>query len=47
MAALDPVIGARRGVWVAHGAGDADRETSDDEPVLPPKTLRIPSAASG
>jgi trehalose 6-phosphate synthase len=27
--ALDPVLQACGGVWIAHGAGDADRETSD------------------
>jgi len=29
--ALDPVLRACGGVWIAHGAGDADRETSDDD----------------
>src|SRR5688572_15414719 len=28
--ALDPVLKACGGLWVAHGAGDADRETSDE-----------------
>lgn len=28
--ALDPVLQACGGLWVAHGAGDADRETADD-----------------
>src|SRR5437867_1942666 len=28
-AALDPVMQACGGAWVAHGSGDADRETSD------------------
>src|SRR6059036_939986 len=28
--ALDPVMQACSGVWVAHGSGDADREASDD-----------------
>jgi trehalose 6-phosphate synthase len=27
--ALDPVLQACGGVWIAHGAGDADRETAD------------------
>ena len=27
--ALDPVLEACGGVWIAHGAGDADRETAD------------------
>jgi alpha,alpha-trehalose-phosphate synthase [UDP-forming] len=27
--ALDPILQACGGVWVAHGSGDADRETSD------------------
>lgn len=36
--ALDPVLRACGGLWVANGAGDADRETSDDEGrlVVPP-----------
>jgi hypothetical protein len=28
--ALDPVLRAAGGTWVAHGAGDADWETVDD-----------------
>ncbi|MGB7229895.1 MAG: trehalose-6-phosphate synthase, partial [Candidatus Acidiferrales bacterium] len=28
-AALDPVMQSSRGLWVAHGSGDADAETSD------------------
>jgi trehalose 6-phosphate synthase len=28
--ALDPVVRASRGLWVAHGAGTADQEVSDD-----------------
>src|SRR6476661_11213908 len=28
-AALDPVMQACGGVWVAHGSGDADREVAD------------------
>jgi trehalose 6-phosphate synthase len=30
VSALDPVLQACGGLWVAHGAGDADRETADD-----------------
>lgn len=37
--ALDPVLQACGGVWVAHGAGDADRETADARGRLP-----VPSA---
>lgn len=34
---LDPVLRATSGLWIAHGAGDADRETSDpDGKVLVP-----------
>lgn len=29
--ALDPVLQACGGLWVAHGAGDADRQTADDK----------------
>jgi len=29
--ALDPILQSCGGVWVAHGAGDADREMSDDK----------------
>lgn len=29
--ALDPVLQACGGVWIAYGSGDADRETSDDK----------------
>jgi trehalose 6-phosphate synthase len=28
--ALDPVLRACRGVWVAHGSGDADRAAADE-----------------
>jgi trehalose 6-phosphate synthase len=44
--ALDPVLQACGGLWVAHGAGDADRETADAggrltvPPVDPRYTLR-------
>jgi trehalose 6-phosphate synthase len=40
--ALDPVLQACGGVWIAHGAGDADRETSDAEGRLtvPPGDTR-------
>jgi trehalose 6-phosphate synthase len=33
--ALDPVMRACGGVWVAHGSGDADREVADDRGRLP------------
>jgi trehalose 6-phosphate synthase len=35
--ALDPVMRACGGVWVAHGSGDADRETADEQ-----GRLRVP-----
>lgn len=40
--ALDPVLQACGGLWVAHGAGDADRETADQEGRLtvPPGDAR-------
>src|SRR2546423_1054786 len=44
--ALDPVMRASGGVWVAQGSGDADREVSDDHgrlgvpPEDPSYTLR-------
>jgi trehalose 6-phosphate synthase len=44
--ALDPVLRACRGTWVAHGSGDADRTTADDRgrlavpPEDPSYTLR-------
>src|SRR5215469_10069993 len=44
--ALDPVMRASGGVWVAHGSGDADREVSDAQghigvpPRNPAYTLR-------
>jgi trehalose 6-phosphate synthase len=44
--ALDPVLQACGGLWVAHGAGDADREMSDEHgrltvpPANPRYTLR-------
>jgi trehalose 6-phosphate synthase len=44
--ALDPVMRACGGVWVAHGSGDADREMADDygrvavPPECPAYTLR-------
>src|SRR5713101_4299586 len=44
--ALDPVMQACSGTWVAHGSGDADREVSDDRgrvgvpPENPTYTLR-------
>ena len=44
--ALDPVLQACRGIWVAHGSGDGDREASDEHgrtavpPENPTYTLR-------
>jgi trehalose 6-phosphate synthase len=40
--ALDPVLQACGGVWIAHGAGDADRETADADGRLtvPPGDAR-------
>lgn len=32
---LDPVLRACGGLWVAHGAGDADRQTSDAQGCVP------------
>ena len=45
--ALEPVMRACSGVWVAHGAGSADRETVDskDRLAVPPGRTRV-SAAS-
>lgn len=40
--ALDPVMRACGGVWVAHGSGDADRETADEN-----GRLRVPPKGSG
>ena len=33
--ALDPVMRACRGTWIAHGSGDADREVVDDKNTVP------------
>lgn len=40
--ALDPVLQACGGLWVAHGAGDADRQTADEygRLTVPPKDAR-------
>jgi trehalose-6-phosphate synthase len=40
--ALDPVVRACSGLWVAHGAGDADRQTADEHGRLtaPPDDAR-------
>ena len=40
--AMDPVMRACGGVWVAHGSGDADRETSDHQGhvKVPPPSMR-------
>jgi len=32
---LDPVLRATGGLWVAHGAGDADRQTADNAGCIP------------
>ena len=48
--ALDPVLRAARGLWVAHGSGDGDREVVDfrDSIAVPPKRPRYTlSSASG
>jgi trehalose 6-phosphate synthase len=47
--ALDPVLQACGGVWIAHGAGDADRATSDAHGRLtvPPGDGRYTSVACG
>ena len=39
VAALDPVLQACGGVWIAHGSGDADRETADAQGrlMVPPE----------
>ena len=45
-AALDPILRACGGVWIAHGAGDADRDTVNERnevrvpPADPKYTLR-------
>ena len=44
--AMDPVMRACGGVWVAHGSGDADRETADTRgrlgvPVDDPRYTRF------
>src|SRR5690606_3900319 len=38
-AALHPIMAASGGVWIAHGGGDADRETVDehDRVMVPPE----------
>lgn len=33
--ALDPIMDASGGTWIAHGSGDADRETVDEHDRLP------------
>lgn len=40
--ALDPVLQACGGLWVAHGAGDADRQTADSHGriTVPPRSAR-------
>jgi trehalose 6-phosphate synthase len=42
VAALDPVLQACGGVWIAHGSGDADRETADAQGrlMVPPQDPR-------
>ena len=48
-AALDPVMRASGGTWVAHGSGDADRLTVDehDHVAVPPRSPATCSAGSG
>ena len=45
--ALEPVMRACSGVWVAHGSGSADRETVDlqDRVPVPPGEELVPAAA--
>ena len=47
--ALEPVMRACSGVWVAHGSGSADRETVDEHGRVrvPPGEESYSSAASG
>ncbi len=47
--AIDPMMLACGGTWVAHGRGDADRLTvdADDRVRVPPRTRVIPCAGSG
>ncbi|MFC2000507.1 trehalose-6-phosphate synthase [Chloroflexota bacterium] len=33
--ALDPVMRACKGIWIAHGSGNADREVVDDQDKIP------------
>ena len=41
--ALDPVLRACGGTWVAHGSGDADRDVTDERGrvAVPPETARL------
>ena len=47
--ALEPILNACDGTWIAHGSADADRETVDEHDRLrvPPTTRITRSAASG
>ena len=47
--ALEPVMRACAGTWIAHGSGSADRETvdADDHVSVPPASRPIRCAASG
>ena len=47
--ALEPVMRACSGTWIAHGSGSADRETVDrnDRVAVPPDMPPTGSAASG
>ena len=42
--ALDALMRERGGVWIAHGAGEADRATvgSDDRVIVPPDSPTYP-----
>ena len=47
--ALDPIMRACGGTWVAHGTGDADRLTVDehDRVRVPPENPATPCGGSG
>ena len=49
MTALEPILRACDGTWIAQGTGDADRETVDEHGALrvPPDILNTHCAASG
>ena len=43
VSALDPVMRATGGVWIAHGSGSADRETADALPDDRIETRPLPA----